>query len=90
MILSKLIVEWLEWIIEIGIWVLLIASFASGISMGDGFFGSIFTGLVSVVIGGVFCALMFGFFLVLNDIRRLLREAIDSNGSTESESTPSA
>jgi len=79
MILSNLIVKWLEWIIEIGLWLLLIACLISGIKMGEGFFGSIFGGLLSVLVGGVFGALVFGFFIVLNDIRRILKVAVEKD-----------
>ena len=90
MILSKFIVQWLEWIIEIGLWLFLIACLVSGYSMGSGFFGSIFMALISVLFGGIVCALMFGFFLVLNDIRRMLKEAIDSDSGSGSEPTSAA
>ena len=78
MILSKLIVQWLEWIIEIGLWLFLVSCLVYGFQMGDGFFGSIFTALFSVVFGGIVCSLMFGFFIVLNDIRRMLEKAINA------------
>lgn len=90
MILSKFIVQWLEWIIEIGLWLFLLASLVSGFSMGDGFFGSIFMALISVLFGGIVCALMFGFFIILIDIRRMLKDAIDSDSVAGSESTPAA
>ncbi len=79
MILSKLIVKWLEWIVEIGLWLLLIACLITGIKMGDGFFGSIVGGLLSVLVGGVFGALVFGFFIVLSDIRRILKVAVEKD-----------
>ena len=76
MILSKLIVKWLEWIIEIGLWALLVGFFTYGFTIGDGFFGSIFLGLFSLLIGSIFSALTVGVFLVLNDIRRILEVAV--------------
>lgn len=78
MVLSRLIVTWLEWIIEIGIWIVLIAAFIAGVRVGDGLIGGLFSGLVSVLLAGIFCAVVFGFFIVLNDIRTMLRKAIDS------------
>ena len=50
MIMSKLIVKWLEWIIEIGIWLFLIAAFIGGLQVGNGFFGSLVSGVISVVL----------------------------------------
>ena len=85
MILSRLIVQWLEWIIEIGLWLSLIGAFVMGVGIGDGFFGSLISGILAVVFSGVACAILFGFFIVLNDIRRMLQEALntDSNKTAE-------
>jgi len=77
--MSKLIVKWLEWIIEIGIWLFLIAAFIGGLQVGNGFFGSLVSGVISVVFGGVLCALIFGLFIVLNDIRGMLKSALEQN-----------
>jgi uncharacterized membrane protein YeiH len=90
MILSKFIVQWLEWIIEIGLWLFLVACLVSGFSMGSGFFGSIFMALISLLFGGIVSALMFGFFIVLIDIRRILKDAIESDPGSDNESTPAA
>ena len=79
MFLSKLIVKWLEWIIEIGLWALLVGFFTYGFTVGDGFFGSIFLGLFSVLLGGIFSALTVGVFLILNDIRQTLNDAVARN-----------
>ena len=79
MFLSNLIVKWLEWIIEIGLWALLVGFFTFGFTIGDGFFGSIFLGLFSMLFGGIFGALTVGVFLVLNDIRRTLNDAVARN-----------
>jgi uncharacterized membrane protein YeiH len=76
MILSKLIVKRLEWVVEIGLWVFLIFGFLAGVSYGDGFFGSLISGIVAVIVVGVFGALIFGAFIMLNDIRSMLKEAI--------------
>jgi len=69
MIMSKIIVKWLEWIIEIGIWLTLITAFASGWAYGDGLFGGLLSAIFATVFAGVFCALIFGAFIVLMDIR---------------------
>lgn len=74
MFLSKLVVKWLEWIIEIGLWLTLVAAFIGGVSVGDGFFGSLVAAIVSTVMAGVFASLIFGGFIMLADIRRLLKE----------------
>ena len=77
--LSNLIVKWLEWIIEIGLLALLVGFFTYGFTIGDGFFGSIFLGLFSLLIGSIFSALTVGVFLVLNDIRQTLNDAVARN-----------
>jgi len=74
MYLSKLVVKWLEWIIEIGLWLTLVAAFVAGIKMGDGFIGSLITGVFFTVMAAVFASLVFGGFIILADIRRLLAE----------------
>ena len=74
MFLSKLVVKWLEWIIEIGLWLTLVGAFVAGFSYGDGFFGSIISAFVSTVMAGVFASLIFGGFILIADIRRLLKE----------------
>lgn len=77
MILSKLIVKWLEWIVEIGIWICLIGAFVAGVKLGDGAIGGLFSGIVMLVCAGVFCAIVFGFFILLNDIRNMLKAEIE-------------
>lgn len=69
MIMSRIIVKWLEWIIEIGIWLTLLSAFVAGWSYGNGFIASLFSAVVATVFAGVFCALIFGAFIVLLDIR---------------------
>jgi len=69
MIMSKIIVKWLEWIIEIGIWLTLISALVAGWGYGSGFLGSLFSALFATIFAGVFCALLFGAFIVLMDIR---------------------
>ena len=76
MILSKLVVQWLEWIIEIGIWLSLIGAFLVGYQAADGFFMGLVAGVFSTIISGVFCALVFGAFIVLLDMRTSLRELV--------------
>jgi hypothetical protein len=66
---SKIIVKWLEWIIEIGIGLTLIASFFVGWNYGSGFFGGLIAAILSTVVAGIFCALVFGAFIVLMEIR---------------------
>ena len=77
MMLSKLIVTWLDWIIEIGLWLFLITAFLSGFSYGEGFFGSIIGGVVALIAGGITAALVFGFFILLSDIRRMMKVALE-------------
>lgn len=81
MVLSKLTVKWLEWIIEIGIWLTLIAAFIAGWNIGSGFFGGIVSAVIATVFAGVFCALVFGGFIVLMEIRKSVR-AIEHRGSS--------
>ena len=69
MFFSKIIVKWLEWIVEIGIALTLIAAFIAGWNYGSGFFGGLIAAVVSTVVAGVFCALVFGAFIVLMEIR---------------------
>jgi len=69
MFLSKIIVKWLEWIIEVGIGLTLIASFFAGWNQGSGFFGSLIAAIIATVVAGIFCALVFGAFIVLMEIR---------------------
>jgi ABC-type proline/glycine betaine transport system permease subunit len=68
-----MIVKWLEWIIEIGIWLTLISAFIGGWGYGSGFFGSLFSAIFATVLAGVFCALLFGAFIVLMDIRTMVQ-----------------
>ncbi len=74
MILSKLVVSWLEWIIEIGLWLILIGGFVVGTTLGSGFFGSLGMGLATMLGGGLLGAGLFGFFIVLNSINRSVAE----------------
>ena len=74
MFLSKLVVKWLEWIIEIGLWLTLVSAFIAGLKMGDGFFGGLIAAIIATVMAGVFASLVFGGFIMLADIRRLLAE----------------
>ena len=69
MFFSKIIVKWLEWIIELGIGLTLIAAFIGGWNYGSGFFGGLIAAIVAAVFAGIFCALIFGAFIVLMDIR---------------------
>jgi hypothetical protein len=69
MFFSKIIVKWLEWIIEIGIGLTLLAALFAGWNQGTGFIGSLFSAIVAVIFAGIFCALIFGAFIVLMDIR---------------------
>lgn len=70
MFFSKIIVKWLEWIIEIGIGLTLIAAFFAGWNYGSGFFGGLIAAILATVVAGIFCALVFGAFIVLMEIRK--------------------
>ena len=83
MFFSKYIVKWLEWIIEIGIGLTLIAAFLSGWNYGDGFFGGLILAIVSTLFAGIFCALVFGAFIVLLEIRTTTKN-IDEKLSSRS------
>jgi hypothetical protein len=78
MFFSKYIVRWLEWIIEIGIGLTLIAAFLAGWNYGEGFFGGLIAAVFSTVVAGVFCALVFGAFIVLIEIRTSVRRIEDA------------
>ena len=69
MIMSKMIVKWLEWIIEGGIWITLIVAFIAGVKVGNGIGGSIGNAILYTVVAGVFCAVVFGGFILLMEIR---------------------
>jgi len=62
--LSKIVVNLYTLLLEIGLWLLLIAGFVGGWQSG-GVIGAI----VSLVASAIFGAVFFGAFLVLNDIR---------------------
>lgn len=81
MFFSKIIVKWLEWIIEIGIGLTLIVAFIAGWNYGSGFFGGLIAAIVSTVVAGIFCALVFGAFIVLMDIRTTVQRIESSKGT---------
>ncbi len=85
MILSNLVVKWLEVIIEIGLWVFLAGCLVAGISAGSGFFGSLVAGVLSLILGGVFAAVFFGIFIVLNNINQNMAELLRIAKDTQSE-----
>lgn len=62
--LSKIVVNLYTILLEIGLWLMLIAGFIGG-WQAQGFFGAILGLLTAAIFGAVF----FGAFLVLNDIR---------------------
>ena len=82
MILSQLIIKWLEWVIEIGLWLSLIGAFIAGWSVGNGFFGSLISAILATVATGVFCALVFGAFILLMNISESLKR-IDAKTGEE-------
>ena len=69
-------------IIEIGLWLFLTIGFVAGFSYGDGFFGSLTAGIITVIVTGVFSAVIFGVFIILNDIRSMLEKALDALGTS--------
>jgi len=66
--LSRIIVASYATLLEISIWVILIGSFVGGWSIRG--FGS---GLLSLGMAFIFCAVFFGAFLVLLDIQKSVR-----------------
>lgn len=66
--LSRLIVQSYETLIEVALWVFLIVAFIGG-WIGTNFFG----GLLSLGLAFVFAVVVFGSFLVVLDIRRSVR-----------------
>lgn len=62
--LSKLVVSLYKGLLEIALWLLLVAGFIGG-WQADGFL----TGILGLVGAAIFGAVFFGAFLVLNDIR---------------------
>ena len=72
MMLSKLVISLYTTLLEIGLWLLLLAVLVGG-WQGGGFFGAV-GGLIGA---GIFGAVFFGAFLVLNDIRKSVN-AIES------------
>lgn len=61
--LSKLIIKLYTVLLEVGLWLVLLAGVAIGWKLG-GWFGS----LIGFVSGAVFGAIFFGSFMVLNDM----------------------
>ncbi|MFC1776443.1 hypothetical protein ACFL3I_03770 [Pseudomonadota bacterium] len=90
MILSNLVVKWLEVIIEVGLWVFLISCFVAGFSAGSGFFGSLVSGILSLIVGGVLSAVFFGVFILLKQIERHLSELLQITKEKPSEIDPTA
>ena len=76
MILSKLVVKWLEVIVEIGLWLILVLGFVAGFSMGSGFFGSLGLGLAVMMGCGIAGAMLFGFFILMNSINRAVAQLL--------------
>ena len=83
MILSRLVVRWLEIIIEIGLWLILIFGFIGGTTLGSGFLGSLGMGLAIMFAGGLFASVLFGFFILLNSINRSVTRAVSIAESRE-------
>ena len=71
--LSRFMVTWLEVIIEISIWLTLLAALVSGYRLGDGFFSGIFLAAIFGGVAMIFCAIFFGGFIALLDIRNMLK-----------------
>jgi len=63
--LSNIIVSSYAVLLEIAIWIILVVSFFGGWQL-NGFFGAIFTLLMTFI----FCVVFFGAFLTLLDIRQ--------------------
>lgn len=82
MLLSKIMLKWLEWIIEIGIWLTLVSAFIGGLTVGNGFFGSLIAAIGSTIAAGIFCALVFGFLIAVLDIRGMLKKAVDGQAGS--------
>ncbi|MEO0578778.1 MAG: hypothetical protein AAFZ58_08830, partial [Pseudomonadota bacterium] len=55
----------------------LIASFIAGWMSVDGFFAGLIRGIISMIIGAIFSAVLFGFFILLADIRKMLKQLLD-------------
>ncbi len=83
MVLSKLAVKWLEWVIEIGMWLTLIGAFIGGFTAGEGFFGSLIGAILATVTAGVFAALVFGGFVVLIDVQKNVRKIAAAKAGAE-------
>ncbi len=82
MVLSRLAVTWLEWVIEIGMWLTLIGAFIGGFMAGEGFFGSLIGAIISTIVAGVFAALIFGGFVVLIDIQKTVKKIAAAKAGT--------
>lgn len=72
MILSKYVVRLYSVLLEIGLWVTLLAGFFSGWAAA-GFLGAI-GGLISAALFG---AMIFGAFLVFNEMRKDMRRLVE-------------
>lgn len=77
MILSRLVVKWLEIIIEVGLWLILVFGFIGGTTLGNSFFGSLGMGLLSMFASGLFASVLFGFFILLNSINRSVTRLVE-------------
>lgn len=75
--LSKLVVNIYTALLEIGLWVLLIAGFVGG-WQADG----LLTAILGMIGAAIFGAVVLGAFLVLNDIRARVKIIEESNNSS--------
>jgi hypothetical protein len=60
----------MEWILEIGAWLLIVSGFFAGVALGDGFFLSLFAGIFSAIVSAIFGSVIFGGFIILNETRK--------------------
>lgn len=67
--LSKMVVKLYSGLLEVGLWLMLLIGLVGGYQSG-GFFGAI----IGVVVAAIFGAIIFGAFLVLDDIRKRVNE----------------
>ncbi len=79
MILSKMVVKWLEVIIEVGLWLILLVGFIAGWSLGSSFFGSLGMALLTTLGAALSGAALFGFFILLNSINKTVTKISESS-----------
>ena len=79
--LTKLIVSSYEKLVEVTLWIFLLACVIGGSYLGSLSDNAIYGGVGGLVLGFVVAVLLFGAFLILGDIRNSVRKIEAQNAS---------